>query len=151
RWFGLDLRADVREVHTEVVRLGLVARPPDLAQELAVGDELPSVLSEDAQEVELDRRQVDLLPGAGDVAPLQVDDQIPDLDARLPAAVRRPPKHGSQASQELVRPERLRHVIIGAGVERAHLLALVADRREHDDRELAPAPDLAGDVDAAAV
>ena len=43
------------------------------------------------------------------------------------AAQRRP-----QPGQQLVDPERLRHVVVGAGVERGDLLALVADRREHD-------------------
>ena len=52
--------------------------------------------------------------------------------------------HRAQPGQQLVGAERLGHVVVGAGVERSHLLALVADRREHQDRQPAPAPHLLG-------
>ena len=49
---------------------------------------------------------------------------------------RRPAQRRPQAGEQLVDAERLGHVVVGAGVERSDLLALVADRREDD----APAP-----------
>ena len=60
-------------------------------------------------------------------------------------------KHGAQAREQLVDPDRLRDVVVGARVERRDLLALLADRREHDHRRRAPLPQLAADVDAGAV
>src|SRR5581483_4394935 len=57
----------------------------------------------------------------------------------------------AQAGEQLVDAERLRHVVVGARIERCHLLALVADDGEHDDRHGAPRPQLARDVGAAAV
>ena len=41
---------------------------------------------------------------------------------------------GAEAGEQLLDPERLRHVVVRAGVERRDLLALLADDREHDDR-----------------
>src|SRR5581483_3605375 len=58
---GGDLLAQMRDVDVEVVRLHLVRRPPHLAQEHPVGQELPAVLREDAQKVELVRAELDAL------------------------------------------------------------------------------------------
>ena len=44
----------------------------------------------------------------------------------------RPPERRAQAREQLVDPERLRDVVVGAGVERRDLLALVADDREDE-------------------
>ncbi len=68
-----------------------------------------------------------------------------------PASRREPAQHGTQPREQLVDAERLRHVVVGAGVERRDLLALLADRREHDHRRVGPGAELAADVGAAAV
>ena len=47
-------------------------------------------------------------------------------------------QRGPQTGEELVHSERLRDVVVGAGVERDHLVRLAAARREDDDRRLAP-------------
>ncbi len=44
--------------------------------------------------------------------------------------------------------ERLRHVVVGAGVERVDLLGGVGAARQHEDRHLRPRPHGADDVDA---
>ena len=46
----------------------------------------------------------------------------------------RAPQRRAQPREQLVDAERLRHVVVGAGVERRDLLALVADDREDDHR-----------------
>jgi hypothetical protein len=51
----------VRNVDPQVMSLGLVRRSPHLLEELAMRDELSPMLGEDAQEIELDRGQMDLL------------------------------------------------------------------------------------------
>ena len=58
-------------------------------------------------------------------------------DRRLVGRRPGPAQHRLQARDELARAERLGHVVVGAGLERAHLLVLLADRGEHDDRHLA--------------
>ncbi len=53
-----------------------------------------------------------------------------------------PAAHGADASQQLLLAERLRHVVVGAGVERLHLGGLLALAGQDDDRGRSPAPDL---------
>ena len=50
-----------------------------------------------------------------------------------------PPQRGSQAGEQLVHPEGLGHVVVGARVECDDLVVLALPRRQHDDRRLAPA------------
>ena len=96
------------------------------------------------------RRQVYRLAADRDGALLEVDHQLADLDHRL-GGRRRAAQHRAQPREQLVDADRLRHVVVGAGVERRHLLVLVADRREHDHRCRGPRAQLAADVDAGAV
>src|SRR5207244_13403203 len=49
------------------------------------------------------------------------------------------------------RGERLRHVIVRAAFQSPNLLLLLADRREHQDRHLAPLPESAADLDTVSV
>ena len=48
-------------------------------------------------------------------------------------------ERGAQAREQLVHAERLRDVVVGAAVERHHLVALPRASRQHDDRRAAPA------------
>ncbi len=50
--------------------------------------------------------------------------------------------------QQLFGTERLGDVVVGAEVERLHLVGLVAARREHDDRHLRGPPDAPADLGA---
>ena len=56
-----------------------------------------------------------------------------------------------QPRDELARAERLGDVVVRAGLQRADLVVLVADRGEHEDRHLAPLARRAADLDAVAV
>ena len=72
----------------------------------------------------------------------------PSRDDRL--AVRSgSPERRPQAREQLLDPERLRHVVVRAGVERRDLLALLPDGREDEDGDLRPRAQLAADLDAA--
>jgi hypothetical protein len=57
-----------------------------------------------------------------------------------------PPHDRANPGQQLLLAERLRHVVVGARVERLHLGQLVRLARQDDDRGLAGSPDLAADV-----
>ena len=70
------------------------------------------------------------------------------LDHRLARLGPGPPQRGLEPGDQLRRPERLRHVVVGAGRERPHLLLLLADRGEDDDRHLAPLAQPLGHLDA---
>ena len=67
--------------------------------------------------------------------PIAIDDEIA-ADDRAGACRRRfdPPQRDADARQQLLGAERLRHVVVGAGIERPDLVRLGAARREHDDR-----------------
>ena len=73
-----------------------------------------AVAHERAQEVELDRRQVDLLAVAAHHARVEVDEQPVDLDRRLARRVADPPQRGPEPRDQLARAERLGHVVVGA-------------------------------------
>ena len=77
--------------------LGVVAvlRAPDLDEQGAVGQQPAAVAHERAQEVELDRRQVDLLAVAAHHAGVEVDEQPVDLDRRLARRVAHAPQRGA--------------------------------------------------------
>ena len=53
-----------------------------------------------------------------------------------------------QPGEQLARPERLRHVVIGAGRQRADLGLLLTDGREHDHGHIAPLAQPPAQLDA---
>src|SRR5207248_2828750 len=81
---------------------------------------------------------------------LEIDPQLAALDDRLGRSVG-PPQRSAQTSEQLLDPERLRHVVVGAGVERGNLLGLVADHGQDDHRSATPGAQLTADRGAAAV
>src|SRR5262245_42149397 len=124
RGIGLELASDLGEVDAQVVRLRLVLRAPDLLEQLALGDELARVADEHLDDVPLGRRQPDLgVPGA-DALGREVDREVRGLDDSILFGGCCSPEGGSKAREELVHAERLRDVVVGAGIERCDLLAL---------------------------
>ena len=66
-----------------------------------------------------------------------------------PAGRRPQPALGRpEPRQQLVHAERLRDVVVGAGVERPHLVGLLIARRQHEDRHAAPRTDALDHLDA---
>src|SRR5579884_778503 len=147
---GLELPPELRHVHVQVVRLVAVGRAPHLAQDRPVGQQLPLVEREQPDDPELVRRQVHRLAGDGDGGLLEVDADRADLHDRLGRRAD-PPQHGAQPREQLADRERLRDVVVGAGVESGDLLVVVADRGDEDDRRLAPLAQAATHLAAGAV
>ena len=110
-------------VRSVCVVLG-VLRAPDLLQQRAVRQQPAAVAQQRAQQVELDRRQVDLLAVRG--APVRAGEvDLEPVGARSTGssacgagAAQRPPA----GARQLARAERLGHVVVGAGLERADLV-----------------------------
>ena len=65
----------------------------------------------------------------------------------LPAPVLAPAEQRPDAGQQLVDPERLRLVVVGAQVERLDLVALVLSDRQHDDGRRRPRPEPPADLE----
>jgi hypothetical protein len=115
------------------------------------GDELAAVDGKHAQQFEFDRGQVDLSAVAGHAPRCKVDCHWADAHDRFVGVIAAAAQDGADAGGELLGAEWLGDVVVGAGVERAHLLVFIAQGAEHDDREGAPPAHLTADVDAAAV
>ena len=99
----LELAAQLRHVDVQVVRLVAVRRPPHLAQDRAVRQQLAlRCWASSAQDAELVRRQVDApRPSTVTDCLLEVDADRPDLDHRLarrPGAAQRP-RAGARAAR----------------------------------------------------
>ena len=111
----------------------------------------PAVAHERAQQLVLDRGEVDLLAVAAHDPRGEVDLEAVGADGRLVVGLAGAAQDRAQARDELARAERLREVVVGARFEREHLLVLLPDRRQDEDRHAAPLAQAPADVDAAAV
>ena len=137
-------------VHADVVGLVGVRRPPHLAKQLLVGDDLPRVPDERREQLVLDRRQAHLAVADEHLPVQEVHPELSDRERRVVRLVRRAggvTERDPDPCEELACAEGLAHVIVGAGVEGRHLVALLAPRREHDDRDGRPLAQPADDVD----
>src|SRR5262249_6181117 len=104
---GLYLRSQPGDVRAQGLDVLDVLRSPDLGEQLAVGHQPPAISRQRAQQLELDRGQMDLLALAPDDARGEVDPQAVGLDARLALAAPGPAKRGLQPGDELACAERL--------------------------------------------
>jgi hypothetical protein len=95
------------------------------------------------------RRQPNLFAVSDDPLGGKVDREVSGFDHRLLVDGDDPPESGPQPRQELVHPERLRDVVVGAGVEGGDLVGLGVANGQDDDRDPAPAADALDDLDAA--
>ena len=78
----------------------------------------------------------------------EVEREVGGLEARVRISGRDPAQRSPEASEELVHPERLRHVVVGAGIERRDLRGLGVTGGEHHDRNRAPAAQALDHLDA---
>ena len=101
-------------------------------------EHLAGVRDERGEQPELDRCQVHRVAGARDVSVREVDLHVAEHDGRrlrARAAIARRRSARARAREQLGDAERLRQVVVGAGVERLDLVVLLGACREHDDRQ----------------
>ncbi len=88
----------------------------------------PGLVANSAQQGELGGREVDEVPGLGDLAGRNVDlDVAGHNERRLRGVARCWPaasERGVDPGQQLLDAERLGHVVVGTEVERPHLVGL---------------------------
>ena len=96
----------------------------------------PALLQQDAQDLELARRQVDALAGDADLVPRGIELERSDDDPAGPVGGRagRMSERDPEPRIELVDAERLGDVVVGAALERLDLLALLVAAGQDDDR-----------------
>src|SRR4029077_18565182 len=117
----------------QVVALVAVGWTPDSPEERAVVHDTARVLRQYRQQAVLGRRQLDLHPVANDRLAGQVDRHA--ALAYDPARARdrlSSPEHYAASSKKFVRTEGLGQIVIGAHVQRADLVPLLAPRADHD-------------------
>src|SRR6476469_2828052 len=99
RRIPFELPTKLRDVHVHVVRLLAVRRPPDLAQDRSVRQELAGVAGEQPQDLDLVRSQVYMLPRNGHLGLVEVDRDVADGDDRRPGRAG-PLQHRTEPRQE---------------------------------------------------
>src|SRR3984957_11823439 len=148
----LELGPQPPDVDPDVLGLGLVPPAPDPAQQMGPRQQLAPVQRELPQQRELGRREVHLLAPQPHHLARQVDLDLADLDHRRrgldrPLGRPGPAERGQDAREQLLDAERLGHVVVGAHVERGHLVPLAAPGRHHDDRDRGMLADLPAELE----
>src|SRR5512133_823475 len=141
RRVGFQLAPDLGDEHAQVVRLVPVLRPPHLMQELPLADQPAGVPNQELHQLPLGRGQPDLPPVPYDLLGGQVDAEVRGLhDRDQLVGWGSPADGGAQAGQQLVEPERLGDVVIGARIEGGDLVGFALADAQHDDRDPGPTP-----------
>jgi hypothetical protein len=102
------------------------------------------------EQVELLRRQLDLLVADVNLTAAGVDEQLPVaelLALDLPALGRGAAKNGFHPGDELAGVERLGQVIVGADLQADDLVDVLVSRGQHQDRDVGRLADAAADLD----
>src|SRR6478672_10243432 len=116
------------------VDVGIVA--PDRFEQPLAREDAAGVLEEMPQQPELGRAEWDWVAVAAD--PVAADVHLDVGITELLASQRRADAAQNRADpgHELARAERLGHIIVGARVEAADTVALLAARSQHHDRNI---------------
>src|SRR3954451_22355521 len=135
----LQLPAQLRHVDAEVVGLLTVLRAPHLLEQLLLRHQPARMAYQDLQQVPLGRGEPYLAgPGGGPPGRQVHRERLGPHHRRVlhrPGPAYRRPHPG----QQLVHPEGLGHVVVGARVQRLHLVRPVVPGGQHDHRRPAPA------------
>jgi hypothetical protein len=100
-----------------------------------VGEHLAGMGDEEPQDVVIPSARLHLGIAHPDDPSHEIDREVARLEDRPLALLLQPvAERGTDAGDELVHAERLRHVVVRTEVERLDLAALVAAAGEHDDR-----------------
>src|SRR5579875_3043579 len=144
--FDLDLLPQRADIDAQILDVGFSA--PDFAQNEAMSQYLAGMRNKQTQDVVLARREFHLLSADGHDSPHEIDRQIAAAKDRLLALLLKPMAlGGANSGKQLVDPEWLGDVVVGAEVERLDLRAFGLAARQNDDRQcFAGLPHLPDDI-----
>ena len=111
--------------------------PPDAVEQLLAREDAARVLQEMAQQPEFGRAEMDRLAGTVGAMRHQVHLEIGVAQHAVFRLLLGAPDHGAHPRDQLVRAERLDDIVVGAAVQTANPVALLAARGQHDDRQRA--------------
>ena len=149
-----ELAPDLAHVDVDGARVPGERVAPHALEELVAREDDPAVVEQLPEEVELLRREPDLLVADVHLALARVDREVAVLELLglgAPALGRRPAEDALHARDELTRVERLRHVVVGADLESDDLVDVLVTRREHEDRDVRGLANPPAELDAVAV
>lgn len=131
-----DLPAQLGHVDPQVMGMLDVAGPPDLLEDLTMGEDLPCVLREQDKEPIFDRCQPDFSTAQGHLASRKIDAQGSDLQNRSGRAtgLLGVPQRHTNPGEKLIHSERLGEVVVRTSIERLDLICLPAAGRDDNDR-----------------
>mmetsp|Transcript_15321 Transcript_15321/g.36556 ORF Transcript_15321/g.36556 Transcript_15321/m.36556 type:complete len:272 (-) Transcript_15321:132-947(-) len=153
---GLDLLAQVGHVHTDIVHVIGMARPPHGLQQMLMRQHPSRRVAQLLQQTVFDRRQMQLfaalLRAARHDTPCSIHRDRPEAQHRVGiGATRAPAQLHPHPGQQLGHTEGLDQIVIGAGVERLDLALFTVAGRQHQHRGLRPAAKLANEIEPIAV
>src|SRR5262245_34804722 len=113
---------------SQVLRLILIVRPPDSAQQRAMGDHLASVRGQILEHLIFCGCEVYLSSVYSHLSPLEVDGQATALKARCasraPSALSDMPERHTDASDEFTHAEGLGQIVVGSQLQRRNLIGV---------------------------
>src|SRR5919201_278276 len=115
-----ELAPQLPDVDVDGARVAGEGVAPDALQQLVAREDEAAMVEQLPEQVELLRRELDLLLPDLHLAPACVDDEVAVLELRALAGGalrRRTPKDRAHPRDELARVERLRQVVVGADLE----------------------------------
>lgn len=143
RGVGLNLLAQRAHKDAQARQVALSCRAPNLVQDKLVRQYLVGVVCQQAQELILDRRQMQFLAIHRGDAGIKIDMQLAGIEralgdnaARL--RIRKAPERRANAREQLLDRKRLGQIVVGTGIERADFVRVLAARRDHDNRHARP-------------
>ena len=122
--------------------------PPDQMEKLLVGEHFPGVLDQDAQDVVFRGCEGGRLPVNRHCVTGQVHGEMFGVKNRRILGIGNPPENHAQASHQLSDSERLGQIIVGTGIQGGNLIFFPVPHRYHNDRDLGPFAQAAGDLHA---
>ena len=146
-----ELAPNLPNVDVDGPRIAGEGVPPHALEQLVAGEHEPAMVEELPQQVELLRRELDLLVAHVHLTPARIDRELPvaQLVTFVAAALRDDaPQDALHACDELARVERLRQVVVGADLQPDDLVHVLVACGEHQDRDVGALPHTAADLDA---
>ena len=134
---GVERLAQPPDMHVDGAHLDLRILAPDPVEQLLAREHPARMLQEMPQQAEFGRAEMDRLAGARHAVGGEVHRDIGVAQHVVGRVRLGAPDHRAQPRHQFARAERLDDIVVGAAVEAADAVALLAARRQHDDRQRA--------------
>ncbi|RMO33309.1 LysR family transcriptional regulator, partial [Pseudomonas syringae pv. pisi] len=143
-WIICQLLPQMPHHDTQIVTVFGVRRPPDILEQLLLGNDPPGMPRQLCQHRVFLAGQRHFLTVEQHTPIGEVDGERPELKRRIGLfTARRLPEQRPDSSQKLLNAKRFGHVVVGAGVQCLNFLCLTGAHRKHQHRHRRPLAKLA--------